>query len=79
MVSTLFMIITKTNLPPVAGNLMYLGDTDLVEVPSFQTAPDCPVPPYPVAGVGDAVSGIVNGKVTICGGKCVIISITITK
>ena len=45
-----------------------------MKVPSFQPATDCPVPPYPLAGVHLAVSGIVNDTVIICGGKCVIIT-----
>ena len=57
---------------------MYLGDTNMVEVPSFHPVYDCPVPPYPLAGVNGAVSGIVTGKIIICGGKVVIIIITIT-
>ena len=54
------------------GNILYLSDTKMVMLPSFQAVQGCSVPPYPVTSLRYyAVSGIVNGKLIICGGKLI--------
>jgi len=49
---------------------LYLGDTRLVEVPSFQPVESCSIPPIPTSRfqLYEAVSGIVHGKILVCGG-----------
>ena len=50
-------------------DLIFLGGETIAELPSFTVKSDCDVPPHPVEGLEDAVTGIVDGKVMTCGGE----------
>ena len=41
----------------------------LLELPSFQPVLDCSIPPNPAEQLQEAVAGIVNGKIIVCGGN----------
>ena len=48
---------------------MYLNDKKLLQLPAFQPADGCSVPPYPVKSLLGAVAGVVSGRLLVCGGK----------
>lgn len=49
--------------------MLFLSDSKVVSVPSFQAVAGCPLPPYPEGEVYSAVTGIVNNRLFVCGGK----------
>ena len=52
------------------SDLLYLGDSNIVELPSFSPVTSCSVKPHPVSGLRYAVTGIVDGEIMVCGGQC---------
>ena len=53
------------------ASILYLSVSKQVELPSLRPVQGCSVPPYPIPSIRSAVSGIVNNKLTICGGEWV--------
>ena len=56
-----------TNIIFQGSFFLYLSDTHILQLPSFTRA-SCRISPYPVYGVSDAVAGVVDSKLHICGG-----------
>ena len=50
-------------------SILYLSESALVWLPSLLPVEGCSVPPYPIPSLYAAVSGIVDNKLTICGGE----------
>ena len=50
-------------------SILYLSESALVWLPSLLPVEGCSVPPYPIPSLHAAVSGIVDNKLTICGGE----------
>ena len=53
----------------LSADLLYLGNSLTVELPSFSPYTSCSVQEYPLAGLSYAVSAIVGGEVMVCGGQ----------
>ena len=53
----------------LSADLLYLGNSLTVELPSFSPYTSCSVKEYPLAGLSYAVSAIVGGEVMVCGGQ----------
>ena len=61
------LLISMASESSTSGNLIYLSDKEILEVPSF-TPSTCKVDPYPEGDLQWAVSGLVNSSLMVCGG-----------